>query len=55
LHIATVARFERRGNVVVSSSPSAATVTIVLVGVSQGMGDNTNDNLSLPGTDRQRA
>jgi RND superfamily putative drug exporter len=28
---------------------------IVLVGVSHRLGDNTNDNLSLPGTDSQRA
>jgi putative drug exporter of the RND superfamily len=28
---------------------------IVVVGVSHRMGDNTNDNLSLPGTDSQRA
>ncbi|HZC69228.1 MAG TPA: MMPL family transporter [Jatrophihabitans sp.] len=30
-------------------------ITVVLVGVSHRMGDNTNDNLSLPGTDSQRA
>ena len=30
-------------------------VAIALVAVSQGLGDNTNDNLSLPGTDSQRA
>lgn len=30
-------------------------LTIVLVGVSHSLGDNTNDNLSLPGTDSQRA
>ncbi|HXC22974.1 MAG TPA: MMPL family transporter, partial [Solirubrobacteraceae bacterium] len=30
-------------------------VTIVLVGVSHGLGENTNDNLSLPGTDSQHA
>src|SRR5450432_3888827 len=30
-------------------------VAIVLVGVSHQLGDNTNDNLSLPGTDSQRA
>ncbi|HTA15955.1 MAG TPA: MMPL family transporter [Solirubrobacteraceae bacterium] len=30
-------------------------VTIVLVSVSHSLGDNTNDNLSLPGTDSQRA
>jgi putative drug exporter of the RND superfamily len=30
-------------------------VLVVLVGVSQGLGDNTNDDLSLPGTDSQRA
>ncbi len=29
--------------------------TIALVGVSHQLGDNTNDNLSLPGTDSQRA
>ena len=29
--------------------------TVVLVGVSHTLGDNTNDNLSLPGTDSQRA
>src|ERR1700722_4620078 len=29
--------------------------TIALVAVSHGLGDNTNDNLSLPGTDSQRA
>jgi RND superfamily putative drug exporter len=29
--------------------------TIIVVGVSHRMGDNTNDNLSLPGTDSQRA
>jgi putative drug exporter of the RND superfamily len=30
-------------------------VTIALVAVSHGLGDNTNDNLSLPGTDSQHA
>ncbi len=30
-------------------------VTIALVGVSHGLGENTNDNLSLPGTDSQHA
>jgi putative drug exporter of the RND superfamily len=30
-------------------------VTAVLVVVSHRLGDNTNDNLSLPGTDSQRA
>jgi RND superfamily putative drug exporter len=30
-------------------------VTIALVAVSHRLGDNTNDNLSLPGTDSQRA
>ncbi len=30
-------------------------VTIALVAVSHQLGDNTNDNLSLPGTDSQRA
>jgi putative drug exporter of the RND superfamily len=30
-------------------------VTVVLVSVSHSLGDNTNDNLSLPGTDSQRA
>ncbi len=30
-------------------------VAVALVAVSQGLGDNTNDNLSLPGTDSQRA
>ncbi len=30
-------------------------VTVVLVAVSQRMGDSTNDNLTLPGTDSQRA
>ncbi|HEX3830747.1 MAG TPA: MMPL family transporter [Solirubrobacteraceae bacterium] len=30
-------------------------VAVVLVGVSHRLGDNTNDNLSLPGTDSQRA
>jgi len=30
-------------------------VTIALVAVSHGLGDNTNDNLSLPGTDSQQA
>ncbi len=30
-------------------------VTVVLVVVSHSLGDNTNDNLSLPGTDSQRA
>jgi RND superfamily putative drug exporter len=30
-------------------------VTVVLVGVSHRLGDNTNDNLSLPGTDSQQA
>jgi RND superfamily putative drug exporter len=30
-------------------------VTVALVAVSHSMGDNTNDNLSLPGTDSQRA
>ena len=30
-------------------------VTVALVVVSQGMGNETNDNLSLPGTDSQRA
>jgi RND superfamily putative drug exporter len=30
-------------------------LTIVLVGVSHRLGDNTNDNLSLPGTDSQQA
>ncbi len=30
-------------------------VTIVLVGVSHRLGENTNDNLSLPGTDSQHA
>jgi putative drug exporter of the RND superfamily len=29
--------------------------TVALVAVSHGLGDNTNDNLSLPGTDSQRA
>ena len=29
--------------------------TVALVAVSQRMGDNTNDNLTLPGTDSQRA
>ncbi len=29
--------------------------TIALVAVSHRLGDNTNDNLSLPGTDSQRA
>src|ERR1700754_3200398 len=29
--------------------------TIALVAVSQRMGDRTNDNLTLPGTDSQRA
>ena len=28
---------------------------VVLVGVSHQLGDNTNDNLSLPGTNSQRA
>ncbi len=30
-------------------------VTVVLVAVSHGLGENTNDNLSLPGTDSQHA
>src|SRR6185312_6877498 len=30
-------------------------VTVALVVVSHRLGDNTNDNLSLPGTDSQRA
>ena len=30
-------------------------LTVGLVAVSHGLGDNTNDNLSLPGTDSQRA
>jgi putative drug exporter of the RND superfamily len=30
-------------------------MTIVLVGVSHSLGENTNDNLSLPGTDSQHA
>jgi RND superfamily putative drug exporter len=30
-------------------------LTVALVGVSHTLGDNTNDNLSLPGTDSQRA
>jgi putative drug exporter of the RND superfamily len=30
-------------------------VTVALVGVSHRLGDNTNDNLTLPGTDSQRA
>jgi RND superfamily putative drug exporter len=30
-------------------------VTVALVAISHGLGDNTNDNLSLPGTDSQRA
>jgi RND superfamily putative drug exporter len=30
-------------------------VTIAAVAISHGLGDNTNDNLSLPGTDSQRA
>src|SRR5438270_558448 len=30
-------------------------VAVVLVAVSHTLGDNTNDNLSLPGTDSQRA
>src|SRR5947208_2534084 len=30
-------------------------VTVALVVVSHGLGDNTNDNLSLPGTDSQHA
>jgi RND superfamily putative drug exporter len=30
-------------------------VTVALVSVSHSLGDNTNDNLSLPGTDSQRA
>ena len=30
-------------------------VTVVLVGVSHRLGENTNDNLSLPGTDSQHA
>src|SRR5205085_2420932 len=28
---------------------------VALVGISHSMGDNTNDNLSLPGTDSQKA
>ncbi len=32
-----------------------AIVTIALIGASQKLGDSTNDNLSLPGTDSQRA
>jgi hypothetical protein len=28
---------------------------VVLVAVSHGLGDTTNDNLSLPGTNSQRA
>ena len=30
-------------------------LTLALVAVSHRMGDNTNDNLSLPGTDSQHA
>jgi RND superfamily putative drug exporter len=30
-------------------------ITVALVGISQQMGDNTNDNLSLPGTNSQKA
>ncbi len=30
-------------------------ITVALVTVSHGLGDNTNDNLSLPGTDSQQA
>jgi putative drug exporter of the RND superfamily len=30
-------------------------VTVALVAISHSLGDNTNDNLSLPGTDSQRA
>jgi RND superfamily putative drug exporter len=30
-------------------------ITVALVAVSQGLGENTNDNLSLPGTDSQNA
>ena len=30
-------------------------LTIALVAISHGLGENTNDNLSLPGTDSQRA
>ena len=32
-----------------------AVVTVALLAVSQSLGDNTNDNLSLPGTDSQHA
>ena len=32
-----------------------AVATIALVAISHGMGDNTNDNLSLPGTNSQQA
>ena len=30
-------------------------VTVALVAISRGLGENTSENLSLPGTDSQRA
>jgi putative drug exporter of the RND superfamily len=48
-----VARFCTRHRFVVLAVWLVATVA--LVGVSQRLGDNTNDNLTLPGTDSQRA
>src|SRR5690242_2275366 len=49
----SVARFCVRQKFVVLAAWLVAAV--VLVAVSHTLGDNTNDNLSLPGTDSQRA
>src|SRR5205807_1313817 len=48
-----VARFCVRRRFVVAAAWLVATV--VLVGLSHQLGDNTNDNLSLPGTDSHKA
>ena len=48
-----VARFAVRGRFLVLGVWLVATVA--LVAVSHGLGDNTNDNLSLPGTNSQKA
>src|SRR5436305_12324869 len=48
-----VARFSRRSRFVVLAVWLLA--AIALVAISHRMGDNTNDNLSLPGTNSQQA
>ncbi len=48
-----LAQFCVRGRFVVAAVWVA--LTIAVVAVSQGLGDNTNDNLSLPGTGSQKA